>query len=408
MNMQTGHSGAARILMVAPQPFFAPRGAAFCVYQYINALVTLGYGVDLVTYSIGEDVALPGLTIYRTPALPFVRAVKPGFSLAKFPLDLLLFLTALWRLCRGRYRYLHTHEEAALIGALLAPLFRCRHLYYMHCDLSQLVGENPLVVSCVRAAQALMIRCADAIVAFYPECAGKAKKIAPRKSVYVILPAPVDAALSPPSQVDVEKLRQQWAPNGSPIILYTGTLEKYQGIDLLLRSAALVTEVLPAARYVIVGGTPEQVERFRELARQIGVEKHVHFVGQRPLQEMPCYMALADVLVSPRTGGTHTPLKLYTYLRSGRPVLATDILSHTQVLSPAIAMLAPPTPQGLAQGTLSLLRDAIRAEELGKRGQHFANEHYSWDVFLEKNRQLSEEFMNTGGSCQAFFNDFDE
>jgi glycosyltransferase involved in cell wall biosynthesis len=398
MNMYTYHRGATRILMIAPQPFFAPRGAPFCVYQYINALVTLGYGVDLVTYPIGEDVALPGLTIYRTPALPFIRAVKPGFSLAKFPLDLLIFLTVVWRLCRGRYRYLHTHEEAALIGALLAPVFRCKHLYYMHCDLSQLVGKNPLAISCVRAAQALMVHRADAIVAFYPECAAKAKMIAPRTSVYVILPSPVDAALPPPSQKDVEKLRLQWVPGSAPIILYTGTLEKYQGIELLLHSAAIVSEALPAARYIIVGGTPEQVERFRMLAWQIGVDKHVHFVGQRPLQEMPRWMALADVLVSPRIAGTHTPLKLYTYLRSGKPVLATDILSHTQVLSPAVAMLAPPNPQGMAAGTLALLRDAIRAEELGKRGQRFANEHYNWDVFLEKNRRLSEEFMDIGGS----------
>jgi glycosyltransferase involved in cell wall biosynthesis len=398
MSMSTYHSGDTRILMIAPQPFFTPRGAPFCVYQYISALVALGYLVDLVTYPIGEDVALPGLTIYRAPGLPFIRAVKPGFSLAKFPLDLLLFLTVVWRLCRRRYCYLHTHEEAALIGILLAPISGCKHLYYMHCDLSQLVGKNPLIVPCVRAAQTLMVRGADIIVAFYPEIAAKAKKIAPRKSVYVILPPPVDVALPPPSQEDVEKLRKQYAPADAPVILYTGTLEKYQGIELLLRSAAIVSKAVPAARYVIVGGTSEQVERFRRLAGRIGVDKHVHFVGQRPLREMPCYMALADVLVSPRIEGTHTPLKLYTYLRSGKPILATGILSHTQVLSPAIAMLVPATLQGLAQGALALLQDAGSAGELGKRGRHFASEYYNWDVFLEKNRRLAEEFMNIAKS----------
>jgi glycosyltransferase involved in cell wall biosynthesis len=382
--------------MIAPQPFFAPRGAPFCVYQYISALVTLGYQVDLVTYPIGQDVALHGLTIYRAPAVPFIRSVKPGFSLAKFPLDLLVLLTVAWRLCHRRYRFIYTHEEAALMGALLAPLFGCKHLYYMHCDLSQLVGENPLAVRCVRAVQAFMIRRADAIVAFYPAIAAMAKKVAPNKSISVILPPPVDSELPSPSQKDVEELRRQWAPGGAPVVLYTGTLEKYQGIDLLLRSAGIVSAALPDVRYVIAGGTSEQVEQFRRLARQIGVEKNVHFVGQRPLQEMPCWMALADVLVSPRVGGTHTPLKLYTYLRSGKPVLATKILSHTQVLSPAIAMLVPPTPQGLALGVLALLRDTMEAVELGKRGQRFASEHYSWDVFLEQNRRLCKEFIVGG------------
>src|SRR6516164_8511754 len=87
-----------RILMISPQPFFEPRDAPFCVYQHIKALVTLGYEVDLVTYHVGKDVELPGLRIYRVPNLPFIRTVKAGPSLAKFPLDMLLFFMAFWRL----------------------------------------------------------------------------------------------------------------------------------------------------------------------------------------------------------------------------------------------------------------------------------------------------------------------
>ncbi len=55
-----------RILMIAPQPFFEPRGAPLCIYQHIQALVTLGYEVDLVTYPFGNDVDLPGLKIQST------------------------------------------------------------------------------------------------------------------------------------------------------------------------------------------------------------------------------------------------------------------------------------------------------------------------------------------------------
>ncbi len=84
-----------RILMIAPEPFLEPRGTPFSVYHRMRALVTLGYEVDLVTYPIGKQVTLPGLRIYRTPALPFIRKVKIGPSLAKFPLDILVFLTAI-------------------------------------------------------------------------------------------------------------------------------------------------------------------------------------------------------------------------------------------------------------------------------------------------------------------------
>src|SRR5260370_19984935 len=98
-----------RVLMIAPEPFMEPRGTPFSVYHRARALLALGYEIDLVTYPIGERVALPGLHVYRSPSLPFIRKVSIGPSLAKLPLDALLFLTAFWRLCLRRYRYLHTH-----------------------------------------------------------------------------------------------------------------------------------------------------------------------------------------------------------------------------------------------------------------------------------------------------------
>src|SRR5262249_53177302 len=131
-----------KILMIAPQPCFESRGAPFCIYQHIKALTTLGYKVDLVTYPIGTSVRLPGLRIFRAPSLPFISSVKPGLSLAKVPLDIAVFLTALVRLCRAKYTFIHTHEEAGLMGAALASLFGCKHLYYMHSDLSQVVDSS--------------------------------------------------------------------------------------------------------------------------------------------------------------------------------------------------------------------------------------------------------------------------
>src|ERR1700680_723763 len=145
-----------RILMIAPEPFMEPRGTPFSVYHRAKALVALGYRVDLVTYPIGEQVTLPGLHVYRAPSLPFIRKVKIGPSLAKVPLDMLLFLTAFWRLCRGRYRWLHTHEEAGLMGVALARLFRCKHLYDMHSDLAQQMSNFAFTKS------TLFIRCVEA------------------------------------------------------------------------------------------------------------------------------------------------------------------------------------------------------------------------------------------------------
>jgi glycosyltransferase involved in cell wall biosynthesis len=103
-------------------------------------------------------------------------------------------------------------------------------------------------------------------------------------------------------------------------------------------------------------------------------------------------MALADILLSPRSKGTNTPLKLYTYLHSGKPILATNIYSQTQVLSPQTAVLVEPTADGLAQGALALLHDPQRAKAIGANGRLFAEEHYSWQVFLKKSMAVQREF----------------
>ena len=79
-----------RILMIAPEPFFEPRGTPFSEYHRIRALVDLGHEVDLVTYPFGQDVVMPGLRIVRAPRPPFVSRVKIGPSFAKLPLDALL------------------------------------------------------------------------------------------------------------------------------------------------------------------------------------------------------------------------------------------------------------------------------------------------------------------------------
>lgn len=386
-----------RILMLAPQPFLEERGAPFAIYHHIKALLAMGFEVDLVTYHIGKPVDLPGLRIFRIPALPFIRQVKVGPSLAKIPLGVLVFFTALWRLSITRYQYLHTHEEAGMMGIVLGVVFGCKHLYYMHSDLSQQIVssefiESPLLIRLVEAVQAFMVRQADGVIAVCPDIETTAKRMAPRTPVYMIENSAVDEHLPASEPEEVAQLRQELVPGDGPILLYTGTLESYQGIDILLRSIPTVVAAFPEARYLIVGGKPDQIEKLCLLAQELHIAEYVRFVGLRPLAEMPLYMAMADILLSPRSKGTNTPLKLYTYLRSGKPILATAIYSQTQVLTSETAMLVSPTAEALAQGALELLQNPQLATALGERGQQFAEEHYSWHVFLEKSQQAQHEF----------------
>ncbi len=389
-----------RILMIAPEPFLEPRGTPFSVYYRIKALLLLGYEVDLVTYPIGKQVEMPGLSIYRSPRLPFIHRVKIGPSLTKFILDPFVFLLALWRLCLRRYKYIHTHEEAGVMGVVLSIMFGCRHLFDMHSDMAEEMTnfaftKSHWLIGCVEMTQKWIVRSSAVVIAVYPELEQAVKRIDPHKPVHLITNAPVDVDLPAPHQQRVTDLRRQLGLGDSPVLVYTGTFESYQGIDLLLHSIVHVHAICPQARYVLVGGRPEQIAQQQQIAQDLGITDMVHFVGQLPMEEIPLYMALADVLLSPRNKGTNTPLKLYTYLRSGKPILATEIYSHTQILNPDIAMLVTPTAEGLAQGTLELLHNPQLASQLASNGKKVADENYSWEVFLEKNRRCYEAF--TGG-----------
>src|SRR5262249_6759792 len=66
--------------------------------------------------------------------------------------------------------------------------------------------------------------------------------------------------------------------------------------------------------------------------------------------ELPAFLGLADVLASPRRRGVNTPFQVYTYLASGRPLVATRLLTPTQVLDHGNARPAGPAADTPAAG----------------------------------------------------------
>jgi glycosyltransferase involved in cell wall biosynthesis len=174
------------------------------------------------------------------------------------------------------------------------------------------------------------------------------------------------------------------------VVLYTGTFEAYQGLDLLFAAMAIVHRQRPDARLLLAGGKPLQVRQAQALAQEAGLGAVAAFAGERPASEMTAYLAAADVLVSPRSRGTNTPLKIYQYLRSGRPIVATRLLTHTQVLSDETAILTEASAEGLAAGILAAIDDPFHAAQIGQRARTLAETKYSYDAYLAKTRQACE------------------
>ena len=372
-----------RILLVAPQPFYQERGTPIAVRMLIEVLCGQGHAVDLLTFHEGADLQIDGLRILRTPALPGLRHVPIGISWKKLVCDLLL-CARLWGLAlTRRYDVIHAVEEAVFPAVLLRSSARAQVVY----DMDSMLGESLVskwrllrpAERVLRALERAVIRRSDAVFAVCNDLAQHATVDAPDVPVFLI----EDVAL--PSQQlggGAEPLRELLDIRGT-LALYVGNLQRYQGIDQLVRAMAQLPQELDLT-LVLIGGTPEDVARMRSLVRKLHLEESVYLLGPRPVAQLTGFLAQADVLVSPRLRGSNTPMKIYSYMNSGTAILATRIASHTQVLDDDCAWLAEPDPQALATGLANLAADVTLRGRLGAAARRRAREKYSVEAFRRK------------------------
>lgn len=379
--------------MLAPEPFFEPRGTPFSEYHRIKALGELGHHVDLVTYPIGRDVELPNLRIFRSIRPPFVRSVRVGPSAPKLLLDVLMLPTIARRVWSGRYDAIHSHEEMGLVGVWLARWMRVPHVYDMHSSLPQQLSnfDHPgrrWIGRLFGWIENQMVRRSQVVITICQELQDTVTAMGlGHRSLLIenVMGSDVD---EPPSR-SPQEIRRTWGiADDAPLALYTGTFEPYQGIELLTAAAAIVARQRPDARILVVGGEPAQVEFARRRAEACEAGRIMVFTGQQQPREIPGFVEAADLLVSPRIRGTNTPLKIYSYLRSGRPIIATNLLTHTQVLTAETARLVSPEPEPFAQAILDLMADREERQRLAEQAQRLVAAKYSRDLYLRRTAEV--------------------
>lgn len=380
--------------MISPQPFFQSRGTPLSVLHRLVAIASLGHEVDLLTYSIGEDVEIPGVKLLRIPKIPFVKNIKVGPSFLKVPLDLMLFIKAFFLLCRKRYDLIHSHEEASFFTVILAFLFRTKHLYDMHSSLPQQLrnfkfSSSGFLIKLFEQLEKMAIDRSDALITICPELEEYAKRINPRKKQVMIENVADDNPFKKDNGVPVN-IRSRYGLSGKKIILYTGTFEPYQGLDLLVESAETVLSGAIDVVFMLVGGKEGQIRNLKEKVSQKGICDYFVFTGTVPFDEVSRYVEIAAVLVSPRIEGDNTPLKIYSYLKSGKPIVATNLLTHTQVLNSDVAVLTEPTPKAFAEGIIAVLKDSKLRSILSENAKKLAEEKYSYKNYLAKTKEILE------------------
>jgi glycosyltransferase involved in cell wall biosynthesis len=388
--MKVMSAPARRILMIAPQPFFRPRGTPFSVLHRLRALARLGHTVDLITYPFGDSPALNGVTIHRAARPPGIHDVPVGPSIRKVFLDIPLFRLATRLLAHRHYDLIHTHEEAGIMGAWLMRRSGVPHLYDMHSSLPQQF-ENfdrfnvPAVVALFHRLERYTLANSAGVIAICPALLDRVTELG-YSGPLALIENTLDVDPPALTESDDAELRAHLRIDGRRVVVYTGTFEPYQGLDLLARAAHHVLRHAGDACFVTVGGNEDQHQPLKALVAELGISDAFRFVSAVPAADVFRYLRIADVLVTARIRGTNTPLKIYQYLRASRPVVATAIAAHTQVLDAETAELVEPDVASLAAGILRILGDPHRARALASAAARVAVERYSEDVYM---RQLA-------------------
>lgn len=345
-----------RLLFLAPQPFFCERGTPIAEKAVLEVLGERDWTVDLLTYPSGRDVDIAGCSIHRIPSLPLLKGIPPGFSLRKLAADGLMAGRARRMIAWRDYALIHAVEESVFIAMAARSLHGVPYIYDMDSSLpDQLmdqVGAARLLAPFLHRAETAAIRSSFGVLTMCRALEEKAREVLGSDAVVGRVE---DAAMD--SGSDGTERLSEVIGSTEPIVLYVGNLMPYQGIDLLLESFARAAGELPEGRLVIIGGEAGRQEHYRRRAAELELTERVHLIGPRPVDQLGWYLRQATVLVSPRTTGTNTPMKLYSYLDSGVPVLATRLLTHTQVVDDSTAVLREPEPVDFAEGLIRLMSD---------------------------------------------------
>jgi len=387
-----------RMLVISPQPFFTPRGTPFSVYYRALVMAEQGVEIDLLTYGAGEDVDIPGVRIVRIPRVRFLEPIPVGPSGKKIVLDMLMFLWTIGLLVKHRYSVVHAHEESVFWCRFLKPLFRFRLIYDMHSSLPQQLTnfkftKSRFLIGAFKWLEDNALRAADAVITICPDLRDYALSTGLSGDRHLLIENSIfdDVRLKKKAAATSggASVAQTFDPR-FPVILYAGTFEAYQGIDVLVRAFAVVAAKRPDARLWLVGGTEAQVRRARELVTELGLTDACVLTGVVPKAQALRYTADAAILVSPRLHGTNTPLKIYEQLASGKPLVATRIWSHTQVLDEKVCYLVDPEPQSMADGLLLALADLGRTTERPQNARALYEREYARPVYEGKIRRLLE------------------
>ena len=199
---------------------------------------------------------------------------------------------------------------------------------------------------------------------------------------------PPDRIFISPSGVDMndfdikeskEGLRQKFNfPKDKKVVLYTGQLYYWKGVDTLAKTATL----LPEVEFIFVGGAEPELSIFKA---KYGNSKNITLLPFQERSVVARYLRASDVLVLPNSGRSKissrytSPLKLFEYMASERPIVASDLPSLREILSEDECVFAKAdSPENFSEVIKKVLEDSALAGKIASNAYKKV-EQFTWD-----------------------------
>lgn len=172
----------------------------------------------------------------------------------------------------------------------------------------------------------------------------------------------------------------------SYLVLYLGQLHGGQYVELFIKAARTVLENRRDATFIIVGGG-YRMKELQDLTVSLGIDKYVIFASSVAHNDIPYYLADADICVACFEKNAITlcksPLKIVEYLACGKAIVASNVGEIRNMVGGVGLLTKPGDVNSLANGILTLLVNKNLRERLGKCARQRAERKYNWSVTTE-------------------------